>query len=151
MSKVKTTPWGLVFGHPTVFRQTVTVGDDRERVQLVFEPNEWLDLTAQEVEGVQPFIDSGLIVPWDEDWKNRRSRSAAGRSDPNREAELGKQIDDLKLDVADLEEQVALLIQQVTDLGGEPVVEVADGTAEPTDKKGAKRGKAHKPVAVGAT
>lgn len=148
MSKAKTTAWGLKFGHPTAFRQTVKIGegDQAERVQLVFEPNQRLDLTVQEVAGIQPFIDTGLIVPWDDDWKGRRGSPAVDA----KTAELGNRLAELELDNAALAEQVALLIEQVRELGGEPVVEAADeAPSEPLAEKPKRGRREPQPAAAG--
>lgn len=138
MSKVKTTPWGLKFGHPTVFRRTVTVNagqSDEQKYQLVFEPNVPANLTEHEFKCCQDIIDIGLLVPWDVDPKGRRAR-------PNQVARMAEvsRIQELELEVAALEEQVALLIDQVKELGGEPVVEAAEATDDAADKSKPKRG-----------
>lgn len=69
--KASTTAYGLRVGHPQPWRQTVVIGD--ERVQLVFEPDQPMDLSENELEQLQPFVDSGLLVPWDADPKGRRT------------------------------------------------------------------------------
>ena len=156
MSKVKTTTWGLKFGHPTAYRRTIKIyegtGKNRkevERYQLVFEPNTPADLSDVEVEACQDLIDGGLLEPWHSDPKGRRAR-------PNQVARIveSNRVQELELDNAALEEQVALLIEQVKELGAVPVVEAveetteidppADDAAKDTGKKGNKNGKGAK-------
>jgi len=82
MSKTHTTPHALRVGHQSTFRRTVTVrkGKHEQRVQLVFEPETPLDLTDQEVAGLQREIALGLIVPWEAG--NRRMRPVRAASEP---------------------------------------------------------------------
>jgi hypothetical protein len=133
MAKKKTTAWGLKVGHTTPFRRTVDIGTKGKpnRVQLVFQPDTPYELTEQELAGVQRFVDSGLIVPWLLDPKGRRRSPAAAAEGKSEIDAMGKRIAELELDLAAAEEQVAILIEQVKSLGGEPEVE-AVGEAEET-------------------
>lgn len=74
MARKKPQMLALRWGHPTAFRKTVVVGgtkEEPEKVQLVFEPGVKYRLSSNEVEQLQRFIDSGLLVDPGADVKKR--------------------------------------------------------------------------------
>lgn len=96
-----TSSYTLKFGHPTPFRRTVTVGD--EKVQLVFIPGEHYELTAEEVAGLDKEISGGLLVPTD--------LNAAGVQRPPRgvSADAAATIEKLEAKIEDLSAENAQL------------------------------------------
>jgi hypothetical protein len=123
MAKVKTTRYGLRPGHQNDFRRTVTVGKGAKesRVQLLFRPGTWLELTEQEVVGIKDLIDGGLIIEWGTDPKGRdrpvRHERPAGPT-PEQAADLKAlqaENDSLKGQVEELTAQVAELTTPLDD------------------------------------
>lgn len=105
MSKKKTQTFALAIGHSTTFRQTVNIGTPEKpnRVQLVFEPGEDYELTEAEIAGVQPFIDSGLLVDPNRDPKGRQRRPPVVSGDANKTiAKLEKKLEELSAENAQL-------------------------------------------------
>jgi hypothetical protein len=108
MAKTKpaTTVLALAIGHPTPWRQTVNVGtaEQPNRIQLVFEPNVDKEVTLAEIEGgLQPFIDSGLLVDPRRDPKGRQRRPEKPDGDANKTiTKLEKKIEDLATENAQL-------------------------------------------------
>lgn len=104
MAKTKpaTTVLALAIGHPTPWRQTVDTGT--ERVQLVFEPGIDKEVTIAEIEGgLQPFIDSGLLVDPRRDPKGRQRRPEKPDGDATKTInKLEKKIEDLATENAQL-------------------------------------------------
>lgn len=105
-SKPATTVLALAIGHPTPWRQTVNIGtaDKPEKVQLVFEPGIDVEVTAAEIAGgLQPFIDSGLLVDPRRDPKGRQRRPEKPDGDATKTiANLEKKIEDLAAENAQL-------------------------------------------------
>lgn len=131
MSSVKTTVWGLKYGHPTPYRRTLSVGKGKKagRVLMVFQPDTPYELTDEELAGCQDLVKIGLLVPWETDPKGRRARPrpAADQSGETDSATaLQAKVSELELELAAANQQVALLIEQVKSLGGEPVVEAVE-------------------------
>lgn len=108
MAKTKpaTTVLALAIGHSTVWRQTVNAGTAAEpnKVQLVFEPGVDKEVTQAEIEGgLQPFIDSGLLVDPRRDPKGRQRRPEQPTGDATKAiAKLEKQVEDLSAENAQL-------------------------------------------------
>lgn len=105
-SKPATTVLALAIGHQTTWRQTVNVGtaEKPNKIQLVFEPGEDKEVTLAEIEGgLQPFIDSGLLVDPNRDPKGRQRRPEKPTGDAMKTiAKLEKKIEDLSAENAQL-------------------------------------------------
>lgn len=124
----KTKQFGLKVDHKDAFRRTVKIYKDVDgklvedrRYQLVFEPNTPYDLDEVEQAACKDLIDGGLLVEWIVDSRGRQATPLKA----SRIVE-GNRIAELELDNAALAEQVTMLIQQLTDLGETPCVEVVD-------------------------
>lgn len=106
MAKAKTIKLALRVGHPTLFRQTVNIGTPEKpnRVQLVFEPGVDRDVTQAEIDGgLQPFIDSGLLVDPMRDPKGRQRRPSKASVDADKTiTKLESRIEELSAENARL-------------------------------------------------
>lgn len=107
MAKAKK-QFGLKGGHPTAFRRTVDVGTEKNpnRVQLVFQPGEPLELTERELEGLKDELAEGFIVPWEEHGQGMRP-VASPTADQAKADALQGQIDELTAQNAELTQQLA--------------------------------------------
>lgn len=97
--------YGLRFGHPTIFRRTINLGtkDKPRKVQLVFEPDVPLELSAVEIEALKPELEDGIIAPWHE---GKLRRTPAAQQEPRDESK----------ELAALREENELLREQITEL-----------------------------------
>lgn len=117
----------LVYGHQMQFRRTVTVGDQTK--QLTFEPNTVYELTAEEAEGVAKDFDKGLLI--DPSTDRRYSNAIIG--DPNKTvAEVANEVEALKAQLAERDEKIAELEQQVKEY--DELLNAADDDEEDDDE-----------------
>lgn len=105
-----TAQYALKFGHPTVFRRTVTVGKG-EPYQLVFEPGQLYELNDEEVACLDREIAAGILVEAAKDPKgrfrylDRQANKVAADADATI-VKLEKRIEDLAAENAKLQEQL---------------------------------------------
>lgn len=104
MAKKKPThTLALRFGHATLFRRTVTLGNG-EKIQMVFEPDRDYEVTDEELAGgLQKLVDDGLLVDPNRDPKGRRRPLAAPTADATAAIDkLEKRVEDLAAENAQL-------------------------------------------------
>lgn len=147
--------YGLKKGHPTRWQKTVDVGTAKKpkKVVLVFEPGEFQELSEKEEKALRKYIDAGLLCSRESDKTRLLVGPEAGRAEDadralveendslrSQVAELQGKLDSAESALAELQghldeeastadEQIQALVNQVKELGGEPVIELVDQEA----------------------